>query len=804
MLRNYLLSAFRNIVRHRWYVLINLVGLSLGITLALILFFHLTVEYGFDSQVPDRDRVYRLVRVHPSGGGSAELSPMLAEQLKQQFNEIELCARAVASGRTVYYQEKDGIRTSHMIEGGYFADSTFFSLFGIEPLYGDPNLSLRDPETMVITESVAKRIFGNEIPVGQQLIRGNDNLRRITAVIPDPPFDSHIQYEILYPMVTYERFMLENRPELWQSRTWSGVLNYIKLQPETSIRSVEARLDEFLQIFFASDEVEDEEYLASYQFQPLTSIHLQPSFSDDNGPRTNVIYLRILGVVGMVILLIAAINFINISLALGLRRVREVGIRKVMGAEKRQIGLQFLLETGMLILLAGLFSMLLVELVFPTYIHLTGYPLESSQLYQLDYLPVFLAILTFLLLAGGIFPALHASTFEPAQSIRVGRDPRAIVGTLRKGLLIFQFAISSAAIFCTLVIYMQSEFLLNRDPGFDMDHVLVVSTAGELRNDVFDHKSEVKAELRKRPGILSVSFASALPGDHYSGEALYTEGVEPDTWPGVRILRGDPDIVETLGLELAEGKSFAGLSPETPAFLPNETAVRTLGLENPVGKPAWNNIWGPFEGSIMGVLRDFNYASLQEPIGALVVENRPDGTRYMLVRVQGGATQDAVRWVENVFETRVPNGYYELGFLDERLQQLYTSEKNLSTIFRLFGSLGIAISALGLLGMTSLLVYSKQREIGIRKVLGASELSIHKLVTSTFLIHVLVANLVALPLSAFLMQRWLEHFAYHITISWAFYPLTFVLSFLIALVAMLSVTITAARTNPVEVLHVNA
>ncbi len=801
MLRNYLMSAVRNLSRHRWYVLINVTGLSLGITFALIIFMHLGIELGFDSQAPDRDRIFRVIRVDEDGDGSAEQSPMLGDQLLAFFSEIESYTRVIASRATVFYTNDHGNRTTHRIDGGYFADSTFFDMFGIKALHGDTDLSLRDPYTIVITESVSRRMFGDHIPVGEMLETAIDRPRKITAVIPDPPFDSHIQYEFLYPMKLMENFVMESRPDMWQSRSWSGAITYFKLHEQASISTVRERMLDFMLSYFADVLEEDEEITTVYTCQPLPSIHLLPGLSDDNGPRTNAVYLKIFAVVAVIILLIAAINFVNITLALGLRRTREVGIRKVMGAGSSQVGQQFAVETGVLILLAGVVSLVLLSLAFPYYTNLTGYPLTPSYLWSVKHLPLLLGVLLGVFLVGGIYPAIHASTFVPAQTIRASRDPRAIVGFLRKGLLTFQFIISSAILFCTAVIYMQADFLLNRDPGFDTEHVVAFMTHGVLRDTVFDNLDEVKAELLRNPNIVSVSCASSLPGNHYSGESLSTEDTPPDVWPGVQVLRGDTDIIETLGLELAEGSSFAGLGYGTPAFIPNETAIRVLGIEDPVGKAAWNNIWGPYEGQIVGVVRDFNHEVLHKTISPLVIENRPWGTTYNLVRIRPGGTKEALAWVDHVFEQFAPNGVYDMQFLEDRMQQLYESERNLSAIFRTFGLLGIIISALGLLGITALMVHSKRKEIGIRKVLGASEAGIHRLISGRFLVWVLVANVVALPLSALAMNRWLANFAYHITIPVALYPGTLVASVLIAWMVMSALTISAARTNPVTVLR---
>jgi len=803
MFRNYFLSAFRNLWRNRGYVLINIVGLSIGIAFSLLIFLHLGVEYGFDRNVPDRDRIYRVVKKTPDGRGAAELSPQLGDQLLSYFSEIEFYTRMVGIRSAVFYSTADGKRDAHRVSGGYFADSTFFDMFGVEALYGDVSKSLRDPKSIVITESLSKRMFGDHIPVGETLETSIDNPKRITAVIPDPPFDSHIEYEFLSPMIRYESVIKTAQPDLWAHPMWSGVLNYIKLKENISITSVEQRMSSFLEGFYAGYLEEDDEILETYICQPLTSIHLDPSFSDDAGPRSNIIYLRIFALVAVVILLIASINYVNINLALGLGRTREVGIRKVVGAKSWQIGQQFLMETGILILIASALSLLAVHLFFPLYTHLTGYPLSTSFLWNLDHLPLFAAIMVSVFLLGGLYPAVQASGFRPAHSIRSGNDPKAIVGSLRTLLLVFQFVISSSILFCTGVIYLQAHYLLNSDLGFETEQVVVYEPQGELREAIAANPDGFKAELMRNPSILSVATVSTLPGSHYSGETLSTEQMPEGTDNSVNVLRADADIVETLGLELVDGRSFAGISPETPAFMLNETAVRSLGLENAVGMIAWNHTWDEYEGQIVGVIKDFNFELMHDAIQPLIIENRPNATRYYLVRITPENNRATIQWISEKLDEFSPGGVYKMQFLDDRIAEMYRSERNLSLIFRTFGMLGIIISTLGLLGMTALMVNSRRREIGIRKVLGANELQIHNLISTRFILWILVANAVALPLSSYFMRRWLENFAYHVQSPLWLYPSTVLGSLLIAMMVISVLTFSAARSNPTEVLRLD-
>ncbi len=804
MFRHFLLTTLRNISRNKGYVLINVIGLALGIAFSLLIFMHLSIESGFDRHFSNADNVYRITLHDDEGYNNAQSSPPLGPFLVENYPEVKDFFRLTIIGKRVMSSQlEDGTRIQNVSESAYWADSTFFEILGIEALSGDLNSSLREPNTLVVTKSFGEKFFGDEDPVGKTLYSDRDTERVITAVIDDMPFNSHVQFDYLRPMKQYADNWINNRPGFWDSKSWSGVNTYIELHKNNSGDDFEAKLDDVLLAYWG-DMIEDPEDLAGNWFglQPCRKIHLNPHLDEDDGPRSNILYLSIFAVVALVILIIAAINFVNITVSTSLRRIREISIRKMVGAEKKSIVGQFLFETFSIIFVSSILGLLALYYALPVYTSLTGYIVSIQDLLLPNNILIIVSTITALFLIAGLYPAIFISGFNPIIGMRGASNPKSTVGALRKGLVVVQFAISTFVILSTIIIYYQVNFIRNTDLGFDKDLVVVYNLFGELRGEIFQNRDVYKNQLMSNPEILKMSTASVIPGEHYSMEGMYHESWPEDEWPSVNVLRGDKDILETLGLRLIDGKSFSDITDENkPAFLVNQTTVERLKIEDPVGKRAWNNMWGEYEGEIVGVFQDYNHDSLYEGMSPLVIEHRPMAARYMLIKIAGNNVVSTLEEIDATFKEISPSSHFEHFFLDDHIQHLYKAEMRLSYIFKVFGILGITISCLGLFGISSLNAQQQRQEIGIRKVLGARVQGLFLLSANRYMKLILVANVIAIPAGWYLMHKWLQNFAYRIDISPMMIVMAIVLSLLVALLSVSYQTINVSLVNPIKVIR---
>ncbi len=506
------------------------------------------------------------------------------------------------------------------------------------------------------------------------------------------------------------------------------------------------------------------------------------------------------GAIAVFLLVIAAVNFVNISTSQAFKRMKEVGVRKVMGANRPQLIRQFLGESFLQTVVSAVLALVLFQLVLPLYNNLAGRELEFGLLILPQNLAVFLSIIVILSLASGLYPALFMAGFRPATSLRSLRSPGSGASNVRRGLVVFQFVVSIFMIFSTITIFRQVSYFQNRDLGFNKGNLLAVKLYGTMRQNAVQDTQPLKAELLGHSAISHVGLASNLPGERLSVENLRPQGVSDDQQlPSMRYLRVDEDYIETMNIKVLEGRSFKGMNRERPAFILNEAAVAALNLENPVGTTGSN-----FRGhtaEIIGVVKDFNFASLHNTVEPLVLDYRPMGSSHLMIRFQEGRTQDVIKFMESKLGDVAPQNLFLYSFVDDELTRLYAGEIQMSDVFKVFSLLAIFISCLGLFGLSAYSAEIRTKEIGVRKVMGASITQVVSLLSKDFTRWVLLANLIAWPLAYFSMQNWLKNFAYRIQIS----PLTFLISALLALlVALVTVSyqaVKAASANPIDSLR---
>jgi putative ABC transport system permease protein len=657
---------------------------------------------------------------------------------------------------------------------------------------------------------MGQKYFGSESPLGKTLyLDGKKRSLQVTGVIADMPFNTHLHFDYLVSIPTFYN-QVENigQGALLENRTWAAVYTYVLLNKSRDRGIVESKFPDFLADFLA-ERGPREEILAhvSYHLQPITSIHLHSRLEQEMGANSSIAYVYIFSAIALFILLIAGVNFVNISTAQALTRMKEVGVRKLLGARKRQLIKQFLGESLLLTFAAAILAIQIFQISIPVYNTLAGKNLEFEQLFTLENaLFIFALILTIGTLAG-LYPGFFMSSFNPVNSIKGFRDPQSSAASLRKGLVVFQFAISIFMIFSTLVILQQMEFFRTKDLGFDKENLIAVKLHSDLQADLLRNPEAIKANLLSHAAISSVSLVSNLPGERFSVEPLIVEGKPGNReQPQLRFLRVDEDFVRTMNIQIIKGKSFREKSLNSPAFILNESAVKTLNLEEPVGRIA--STYFRMRGEIYGIAKDFNYASLHNIIEPLAIEYVPANNDlrsivigYLLIKIRGKNIAQTLKFIKSTFSEIAADNLFIYSFIDDGLNRLYTAEDKMGNIFEAFALFAIFISCIGLFGLSAYSAQLRVKEVGIRKVLGASIPGIVVLLSKDFVKWVILANIIALPVAGFFMNHWLQNFAYRIDmIVWVFF-LSGTIAILIAIATVSYQAIKAAIANPVESLR---
>ncbi len=816
MLKNYVLVAYRSLIRKIGFSLINIFGLSVGITCCLLISMYVQYETSYDNFHENGDNIYRIVldRIYPDREVSYAVIPhSYPPQLVTDYPEV--------TDATMFFSTRGGFSVTFRHEDKFFdegnvlfADSNFFNLITAELIAGDPKEALRGPNKLVLTETTAKKYFGSEDPIGKSLStnflgNGQQTTWLITAVAKDFPENSHLTFDMIGSS--------SNIPFL-QGPNWMAfdVSSYIELAPGTHPQTVEDKFPEMIKKY-AAGQIQQatgqsyEEYIAAghgynYYLQSIRDIHLTSNMEFEIKPNSSWSYIYILISIAVFILVIACINFMNLSTARSSERAKEVGLRKVLGSLKRLLVFQFLTESILLSLLSTTLSVVLVVLLLPLFNNLTGVELSFSN--YLTPFNIVLVIVVAFLIGGlaGFYPAFILSGFTPVAVLK-GRVHTSKGGTyLRNGLVTFQFAISIILIASTFIIYDQMKYISDKSLGFDNDQMLIIdnTTALNERGEVF------RQELLQKENVVSAAFAVSLPGDVHFGFVAQLQGVNETQVILSTVL--DENAFETLNIPIIQGRNFSRQFNDSLSMIINETALKTMGFTDPIGQRVGNaNPNNPEEiifYTIVGVVSDYHFQSLHTNIGPLVFlhsssalgPQAPATLNKLVVKINdelpGTLTVIENQWTD--FMPRSPFNYY---LLDDRLQQFYQAEKTSGQIFSLFTTLAIIIACVGLFGLAAYTASLKTKEIGVRKVLGASVLGIVVLLSKEFTKLILVALVVAIPTAYYGMDLWLQDFAYRIDIS----PVSFVLAGTIAiLIGWITVSFQsfkAAIVNPVRSLR---
>jgi putative ABC transport system permease protein len=806
MLKNYLTIALRIMGRHKAFSFINIAGLAVGMACSIMIGLYVVHESGYDRFHARSDAIFRVyadIRVDGEDWRGAWTSPPLAKALLEDFPEVEAAARVSPWPREWLITSGD---KSFLEKGLMFADASFFKVFSYAFIYGDPGTALTDPGTIVLARTVAEKYFGHGDPVGQTMtFQDLERDYKVTGVIEDPPLNSHLRFDMMAALAGTS----QSAGTRWTNNTY---FTYVLLREGASGAALEAKLPDFTRRhygpqFFADTGRRYEDYFDKgdqhhgYRLEPLTAIHLGASVGDTLSLKGNAAHLKVLAAVTFFILLIAAINFMNLATARFAHRSREVGVRKVLGSERRQLIVQFLGESLLLSAIALILALGLIALMLPAFGRLVQRPLAFGDILSGGFPLLLVGIALLVGLAAGGYPAFFLSSFKPQTTLK-GR--LAVRGKghvlLRRGLVLVQFAVGFAVIFGTGIISRQMGYLGSRDLGFDRDHVVVIHRANALGTDA----DAFERDLMSHPEVLQVARSQSLPGRHFDSTGHLLEGSAATDEKTLMMTYVDPRFADLLGLELVAGRFFSTEVPTdaTSSVVINERAARELGLSEPVGKRFHKGFGGAKEGefvTIIGVLKDFHIASLhQDVLPTILRPLSPADWRLTSVKVRGERLPQTLALLERTWKEFTGGQPFEYSFLDTDFAALYESERRAGRIFSAFSILAVLVACLGLYGLVSFAVEQRMREIGIRKTFGASTASLTGLLSREVVIIVGIAAAVA----AFLLAReWLRDFAFRVPI----HPLMFVATGAMVLsVAILSIAfraIRAARANPVDTLR---
>ncbi len=799
MFNNLIKYSLRSLKRQRAYILINILGLSIGISCSLLIALFVLNEASFDKYNVKKDRIFQTVLNGKIGGQEVTIatSPaVMGPTMLREFPEVEDFLRMNGWGPTVIDYKDQTFTEDHVIE----ADSSFFNFFSIPLIKGDPKEVLNAPRKAVLSESTAKKIFGDENPVDKAIKIGNDSARYvISGVMSDIPGNTHFEANILLSFMTNPR----SSSPIWLNNSFS---TYLLLKPNSSYKSIDEKLPDLLKKYVGPElqqymgiSIEDFAKQGNkYQFylQNLADIHLDPditqNFKEPSDPR----YLIIFGSIAILIVLIAAINFMNLATAQATRRAKEVGIKKVGGSTRGMLITQFLSESFLLSFISLIIALFIVWVTLPYFNNLLGAGLKLKLLAAWYTIPALLAFTMFVGFLAGSYPALFLSSFNPIEVLKGSVRGNKQTGRLRRVLVVFQFAVSILLITGTMIIYRQISYMLNKDVGFNKEQMLVINRAGALESRVEAFKTAVK----EIPGIINIASSTAVPGRNNNNNGYMMEGRKDESFL-MTTNWIDYDYISTYGMKLAEGRNFdKSFTTDKEACIINEAAAKNYNITDiantrfmtPDDSGKMNYL------QVIGIVRNFNFESLRNPIQPYVFRFKGDNNMwgYVTVRLSAQNYKNTITQIENRWKEFTSNDPLQYYFIDEDFEQMYSQEKQNAQMAVIFSILAIFIAALGLFGLTSFTVEQRTKEIGVRKAMGSSVAGIYFEISKEIILLVSISALIAWPLVYYIAGKWLENFFYKINPGVFSFIGGLLIAVLIALVTISYRIMKAANVNP--------
>ncbi len=778
MLKNYFKIALRNLKKDKIFSFINIKGLGIGIAICLFLFLWVRNEISYDTFNKQVDNIYRVV-----WGKSLPLVGIpVAQTLSSQYPEV-LRSTDLRKTKLVLKKDEQFIEQENV----YYTDENFFKIFTVDFLKGDPASALTESGSLVLTQETARKFFPGKNPIGMTLTDNNGKIFKVTAVVKAFPEQSHFHFTMLTPIKDYALY--QKRKDQWLSAT---VYSYLLLKDNTNIKTLESNFKNYVKTNVLKGKYSG---YNDFTLQSLKDIHLKSDLNYELEPNVNMTYVYTFSFIAIFILLLAVINFTNITIARSIDRLNEIGVRKVLGSQRKQLIVQFLSETFLQVLFAFTIAVIIVELTIGNFNNLADRHLTLNIFSQPSLLLTIAFGILFLSIIAGGYPALYVSGFKPISVLRKQLNLKGGKESLRRSLIVFQFLVSTCLIASTVIVFNQMNFIQNKNLGFDKEHVLVISNAGSL----LKHYDAFRNKLMANPGISGASLSMFLPGDDFDSMPFKPEQPANMKAQSFTYDMIDNHFVDVLKLKIVEGRNFSSnLASDSSAFLINEAAAKKIGWDNPVGKElSFRNV----KGKVVGVVKDFNFMSLRTAISPIVFPFLRWAPQYVSIRLKPGDIQNDIQYVKELWNKFVPGRTFDYSFLDQYYAALYKNEEKMSKLFTLFSILAIFIAALGLLGLASFNVKKRVKEIGIRKILGATTSNILYLLSKEFFLLVLLANVIAVPVVWYMMNRWLHNFAYHVSITFTIFLISCILTVTIAILIVCFQALKTANANPVKSLR---
>lgn len=786
MFKNYLKIALRNIVRHKAFAAINIIGLAIGMACSIFILLWVQNELSYDRFHKNANEIYRITGNAGDFKAAVNCAGMPAE-LKARMPVVKNYVRLSHPSTNVFEVGTRKFEEKNI----FYADSTFLQVFSFKLVKGNQQTALQRSDGVLITEGMAKKYFGQEDAIGKVLKKDNNNNVTVTGVLANIPSNSHLQFDFILPMSS----IAQTDNDL-KTNTWDNFNYYTYLQLDKNFKAtpeaIEGLNNQINKIF----KEHNKGLKVDFHLQPLTAIHLHSDYQIDLPGHGNVQYVNIFFVVALFILAVACINFMNLSTARSARRAKEVGLRKVVGAGRKQLIAQFLGESLLISFIALLIAVGLVWLLLPVFNELAGKEL-FIQFLNGKIIIILLSIALATGLISGSYPALFLSGFQPVKVLK--GNMKTMGGNLifRNALVVVQFVVSIILLAGTAVVYRQLTFIKNMNLGFDKSNLLYLPMAGEMWNK----QQAFKAELKQNPLTADYTVINDLPTNLTSGTVnVQWEGKDPASQIVFPTLFVDENFTDVFEMKILSGRSFSSdFKADTNNYILNEKAVQTMGMKvsDAVGKPL--NLWGT-KGTIIGVVKDFNFKPVQQSIEPLIIGlNRWGG--IAVVRTQPGKTEATIKALQKISADLNPAYPFSYGFLDQDLANLYKGEQQMGSLFNVFAILAIFISCMGLYGLSAFMAEQRTKEIGVRKVLGASVFNVVYLLSTGFTRLILIAIVIAVPIAWFAIDSWLKSFAYRVNADWIIFLTASLAALAIAWITVSYESIKAAITNPVKSLR---
>ena len=811
MLKNYFKTAFRNLIKNKFYSSLNIIGLSIGLATCLLIFLFVLDEWSFDKYNTKSDRIYRVNNEIKFGDNYFDLAQgpaLMGTTMVSEFPQVEKSARIRWYGSFLVRKGNENIKEERV---GY-GDSTLFEVFTLPMIAGDPKTALKEKHSLVITEKIAKKYFPNESfhgytdIVGRSLIINDTGNYRITGVMKDIPSQSHFNFNIFLPMSDDPG----STNDIWLSENYN---TYILLKKNANVKNLESQLNAMMDrhvgpqlksiVNLTLEDFNKNGGFARASLTPLTQIHLHSNKVGELDGNGNEQLVYIFTAIAALILLIACVNFMNLSTARSANRAKEVGVRKVLGSQRKDLVQQFLTESSLIALVALVLAVLAAWLLLPFFNQLTGKAIHASTLFQSKMLLSIVVLVIVVGIAAGSYPAFFLSSFQPIEVLK-GKLAKGFKRShLRNGFVVFQFVISVLLIFGTIVIYRQLNYIHQRDIGFDRNQVLVIQHSSALG----ERATSFRNELLQISGVKDATMSGFLPVNfNRNSDAFFTSpALEQKTAMVLQNWAVDEHYVPTLDIKMIEGRNFSSQFPtDSSAIIINEAAARFLATKELINKKLYNfkdvNTKELNEFHIIGVFKNFNFSSLRDVITPLALLFRKDNGNIS-IRISATNLPNTIDQIKRKWKSAAPSQPFDYSFMDEDFNKLYTSENRMGQLFIVFAILAIIVACLGLFGLVTYAAEQRVREIGIRKVLGANVITIVAMISKDFLKLVCIASVIGFPIAWWASYKWLQDYAYRINIGWWVFLVTGVVALFIAFATVSFQAVKAALANPVDSLR---